>query len=76
MIVNGNHIIADRGKVFIRKADTVNFGNEIYLGNAYYLYGEKLETPFQEVAEDFEEVDDPQILDNESPHPFPNNNTL
>ena len=62
---NLKHYIADEGKVFIRKADQFNFGNEIYLGRAFYIGGEKLKVPKEEVIEDFEEVDDPDLNEEE-----------
>ena len=55
---NKAHWIADEGKVFKRKSDGFIFGNEIYLGYAYYLNGKKLPEPKLEVIEDFEEVED------------------
>lgn len=60
------HYIADEGKVFIRKADQFNFGNEIYLGRAFFIGGEKLKVPKEEVIEDFDEVDVPDLNEEEN----------
>lgn len=57
-INNPKHYIADRGKVFRRTSDGFIFGNELYLGYAYYIDGIKLDTPIEEQIEDFEEIDD------------------
>lgn len=35
-------------------------GREIWLGYTYYLNGEKLSTPFEELPEHYEEVDAPE----------------
>ena len=35
-------------------------GDEIYLGKSYYIGGVKLETPHDDVPEDFKEVDAPE----------------
>lgn len=58
--LNPKHIIADEGKVFKRIADGTVYGSEIFLGKSWYINGEKLETPHDDVAEDFEEVDAPK----------------
>ena len=55
---NAIHYIADEGKLFRRISDGVVFGSEIYLGDTYYIGGEKLATPKLEVIEDFEEIED------------------
>lgn len=57
---NSNHILADEGKIFRRIADGKLFGREIYLGYAYYLGGKKLEKPFPELPEHFEEIPMPE----------------
>lgn len=54
------HIIADPGKVFRRISDGRLFGEEVYLGYTYYLNNEKLQEPFEELAEHFEEIDIPE----------------
>lgn len=59
MIIDGNHIIADEGKVFRRKNTEEIFGKEIYLGYSYYINGELQDPPHQDVSEDFEEIDEP-----------------
>lgn len=56
--INDNkHIIADDGKAFRRISDQMIFGNEIYLGKAWYIGGKKLDEPIDELPEDFEEID-------------------
>ena len=56
--INDNkHIIADEGKTFRRISDQMIFGNEIYLGKAWYIGGKKLDEPIEEKPEDFEEID-------------------
>ena len=49
-------ITADNGKIFRRISDGHEFGNEIWLGKAYTIGGEKLETPIDELPEHFEEI--------------------
>ena len=66
---NPKHIIADEGKVFQRKSDGFIYGNEIYLGFTYYLNGEKLTIPYEEQAEDFTEIDDPNPKEEENNEP-------
>lgn len=51
-------IVAEEGKVFRRISDQQLFGKEICLGYTYYLNGEKLDVPFLELPEHFEEIDD------------------
>lgn len=55
---NDQHIIAEEGKEFIRISDGIRYGKEIYLGNTYYIGGEKLTEPLLELPEHFEEVDE------------------
>lgn len=57
---NGNHLIAEDGKVLRRISDESIAGREIWLGYTYYLNGEKLPTPFEELPEHYEEVDAPE----------------
>lgn len=57
---NSNHILADEGKIFRRIADGKLFGREVYLGYTYYLGGKKLEEPFPELPEHFEEIPMPE----------------
>ena len=61
---NNKHIIAAEGKVFRRIADALIYGNEIFLGYTYYINGVKLDEPKLEVKEDFEEIDDPNPIEN------------
>ncbi|MCA6027558.1 hypothetical protein KFX89_12425 [Bacteroides thetaiotaomicron] len=69
--LNNRHITAEEGKVFRRISDGQLFGNEIYLGYAYYLSGEKLEEPLLELPEHYEEIDDPAeetiLIDEDTP---------
>ena len=69
--LNNNHITAEEGKVLRRISDGQLFGNEIYLGYAYYLSGEKLEEPLLELPEHYEEIDDPAeetiLIDEDTP---------
>ena len=56
-IENGITVItADNGKIFRRISDGQEFGQEIWLGKAYTIGGEKLETPIDELPEHFEEI--------------------
>ena len=59
MIIEGNHIIADEGKVFRRIGTEDIYGNEIYLGYSYYIGGVLQDPPHKDIPEDFEEIDDP-----------------
>lgn len=72
MIIDGNHIIADEGKVFRRIVSGEIFGNEIYLGYSYYIGGVLQDPPYKDVPEDFDEVVDETInetlLPQESPY--------
>lgn len=56
MIIEGNKITADEGKVFRRKESGEIYGNEIYLGKSYYINGVKLDVPHDDIPEDFEEI--------------------
>ncbi len=62
MLVSEDMIYADEGKHFVRKSDGMLFGKTIILGYAYYINGEKLEEPRLETPEDFEEVDDEEVV--------------
>ena len=64
MIIEGNHIIADEGKVFRRIVSGEIYGKEIYLGYSYYIGGVLQEPPHQDVPEDFEEIEDPDSAEN------------
>lgn len=59
MIIDGNHIIADEGKIFRRKNTEEIFGKEIYLGYSYYIEGVLQDPPHLDVPNDFEEIDEP-----------------
>lgn len=60
MRIEGNHMIADEGKVFRRALTGEEFGEEIYLGYSHYIGGVKQVPPHLDVPSDFEEVDAPQ----------------
>ena len=67
MIQEGNHIIADEGKVFRRIVSGEDYGPEIYLGYSHYIGGDLQDPPHLDVPEDFEEVDSPEeISDSEA----------
>ncbi len=57
---NNKHLIADDGKILVRKSDGFVAGKEFWLGMTYYLNGELLPTPFEELPEHYEEVDAPE----------------
>lgn len=59
MIIEGNHIIADEGKVFRRIGTEDIYGNEIYLGYSYYISGVLQDPPHKDIPEDFEEINGP-----------------
>lgn len=50
---------SDEGKVLRRKSDGELFGNELWLGKTWYLHGERLTEPIDEVPEDYDEIDEP-----------------
>lgn len=52
----GNILYAEEGMVLKRKNSNDVFGNEICLGKSYYIDGVLLETPHDDVADDFEEI--------------------
>lgn len=56
MIIEGNTITADEGKVFRRIADGMVYGDSITLGYSYYIGGVFQDPPHQDTPEDFEEV--------------------
>ena len=61
-----NVLIASEGKWLRRKSDGMLYGEEIALGNSYYIGGELLNTPHEDIMEDFEEVNIPDnIKENE-----------
>ena len=53
-------ITANDGMIFKRISDGQEFGKEIWLGKTYYLGGEKLDTPIEELPEHFEESPEPE----------------
>lgn len=62
-IENGITIIqAEQGKVFKRKNSKDIYGNEIALGYSHYIDGVKLKEPHLDVPEDFEEVEQEDLL--------------
>lgn len=63
MTIEGNHIIADEGKVFRRIGTEEIFGSEIYLGYSHYIDGVRQDPPHLDSPEDFEENDDPNATD-------------
>lgn len=50
------HIIADDGKIFVRRDDLTEYGEDIYLGYTYYINGQKLDVPHKDEAKNFMEV--------------------
>lgn len=60
MIIVGNHIIADEGKVFRRIVSGENYGHDIYLGYSYYIGGVLQDPPHKDVPEDFMEIYAPE----------------
>ena len=63
MTIEGNHIIADEGKVFRRIGTNELFGADIYLGYSHYINGIKQDFPHLDNPKDFEEIDDPELDD-------------
>lgn len=63
MKIEGNHIIADEGKVFRRKGADELFGADIHLGYSHYINGIMQVPPHLDIPEDFEEVDDPDMIE-------------
>ena len=55
----GNKITAATGKVLRRISDGSIVGNEVYLGNVYYLNNKRLDEPIQELPKHYEEIDEP-----------------
>lgn len=58
MTIDGNRIKADEGMVLRRKSDYEVFGDEVYLGKAFRLFGRVLPEPITEVPEDYEDVEE------------------
>lgn len=57
MIIEGNNISADEGKVFRRIVSGEIYGHDIYLGYSYYIGGKLQDPPHKDVPDDFEEVE-------------------
>lgn len=57
MIIDGNKITADEGKLLLRKADNLLFGKELILGYTWYINGELINPPHLEVPEDYRDSD-------------------
>ena len=58
-------IVADEGKILVRKSDGHIAGEKITLGYNYYEAGIPLSEPHLETPDDYEEVDKPTQLDEE-----------
>ena len=65
MKVKDNVIYADEGMILRRKSDLQFCGTIYWCGYVFYLNGKKLDEPYIEKPEDFEEVPDalPGIID-------------
>lgn len=50
-------IVADEGKWLRRISSGEIMGDEIALGNSYYIGGELQDVPHEDVVSDFEEID-------------------
>ena len=57
MIIDGNKITADEGKLLLRKADNLLFGKELILGYTWYINGELINPPHLEVPQDYRDSD-------------------
>ncbi len=57
MIIDGNKITADEGKLLLRKADNLLFGKELTLGYTWYINGELQNPPHLEVPDDYRDSD-------------------
>lgn len=53
-------IVADEGKMFVRKSDGHIAGEQITLGYNYYDAGLPLKEPYLETPDDYEEIDKPE----------------
>lgn len=70
MIIEGNTIIADEGKVLRRKDDKLVFGDRLTLGYTYYIGGQKLAEPRLEIPEDYEDLT-PEEIQSEKLEKYP-----
>lgn len=52
-------LVADDDKLIKRKGNDPMLWEELWLGKSYYINGELLETPHDDIPEDFEEVERP-----------------
>lgn len=52
-------LIADEGKWLRRISSNEVMGEEIALGNSYYIGGELQDVPHEDVVSDFEEIEAP-----------------
>ena len=57
MIIEGNKITAEEGRLLLRKADSLLFGKELTLGYTWYINGERVDPPHLEVPEDYTDSD-------------------
>lgn len=55
-------LTADNGKVMRRKVDLMIYGESVSLGYSYYIGGKKLDTPHEDIPEDFEEIDNEEVV--------------
>ena len=60
---DSRHIIADEGKIFRRKIDGFEYGEEIWLGLT--INGEKQNEPIEEKAEPIDHANDEEIFSSE-----------
>lgn len=51
-------LTAGEGKVIVRKADGTTYGKEVSLGKCWIIGGKVLQTPHEDVPDDFEERDE------------------
>ena len=59
MTIDGNHLIADEGKVLRRIGTDEIFGEDIWLGYSHYIEGVLQNPPHLDTPEDFEEIPTP-----------------
>lgn len=66
MRIEGDTIYADEGKILRRISDKMMMGESVVLGCIYYINGEFLNPPHQEIPEDYEEVTEEDLKDEKS----------